>query len=631
MSAIWGIIDLNQNTINPSITNFFDEMYKDCVIDRMEHLLNNNVYLGCGIQYFTSFSHYEKLPIQKGDVFFTADVLLDNRKDLCRLLEIDETSSLSDGEIMLQTIEKFGDSAPDMFLGAYTYLYYNRGTNTLQLVVDCVQERTVYYSIQDNIFYFSTLMDPLAKLLHSKINQDWCADFLSMDNLLIFCDAESTIYENIYNLPAATVLTCTQNKVTKNQYWNPIPLIHSNAHLSDSEVQKRLLDIFTDAVISKIPDHENISILLSGGLDSNSVAAIAAPYLKKQNRMLYSYTSVPLKDYKSEFPKKLLVDESDLVKKTTSIYTNIIPTFVSLEDQNSWDLHFDELKITEFPYKSTMNLLWIKESMDLAYKNNSRIMLCGEYGNTTISYFDTGLYLADLFTHFQWIKLIKELNLYHENYNFSRKSMLKYAVSHNLPHNKYRKLKKPNYGNSYIKESFIQQTHVGERKLQLEQQFNKAAHSYKISREFVIQDISLRQIGETNTKHSLATGVIERDPTKDKKVIEFCISLPLAQFNKDGIERRLVRACFKEILPKHILEDKKRGRQSADELFRIQKNWPDIRQKWITSLEKYKDNPYVNTHDLITLLHNSTTMPDFNHFDINRIILTIMLLEKVYS
>lgn len=140
--------------------------------------------------------------------------------------------------------------------------------------------------------------------------------------------------------------------------------------------------------------------------------------------------------------------------------------------------------------------------------------------------------------------------------------------------------------------------------------------------------LSLRQIGEVATKHSLATGVLLRDPTKDKRVIEFCMSLPASQFCKDGQERRLVSEYMRHLMPPHILsQSQKKGRQSADYAFRISKNWEEIRSQWLGTYKKCLDSAYVDCAMARKELLERPSLEQYSVFDLTRHIYTLFILE----
>ena len=63
MSAIWGIVAQDEIIDVKQKEEIMRKSYSHCVIDRTEYYANNEVALGCGIQYFTPEARMEILPV----------------------------------------------------------------------------------------------------------------------------------------------------------------------------------------------------------------------------------------------------------------------------------------------------------------------------------------------------------------------------------------------------------------------------------------------------------------------------------------------------------------------------------------------------------------------------------------
>jgi asparagine synthase (glutamine-hydrolysing) len=64
-------------------------------------------------------------------------------------------------------------------------------------------------------------------------------------------------------------------------------------------------------------------------------------------------------------------------------------------------------------------------------------------------------------------------------------------------------------------------------------------------------------------------GVDFTDPTADRRVMEFCLSVPEEHFIRDGLPRSLIRDAMTGLLPKMVLRETRHGRQSADVLLHL--------------------------------------------------------------
>jgi asparagine synthase (glutamine-hydrolysing) len=59
-------------------------------------------------------------------------------------------------------------------------------------------------------------------------------------------------------------------------------------------------------------------------------------------------------------------------------------------------------------------------------------------------------------------------------------------------------------------------------------------------------------------------GVDHRDPTGDKRLVEFCLSIPTEDWLADGIPRGLARRALSDRLPAAVLDNRRRGYQAVD-------------------------------------------------------------------
>jgi asparagine synthase (glutamine-hydrolysing) len=59
-------------------------------------------------------------------------------------------------------------------------------------------------------------------------------------------------------------------------------------------------------------------------------------------------------------------------------------------------------------------------------------------------------------------------------------------------------------------------------------------------------------------------GIDERDPTADRDLVEFCLTLPTDALLKDGVERPLLKTALQDRLPPELLGQGLRGYQMAD-------------------------------------------------------------------
>jgi asparagine synthase (glutamine-hydrolysing) len=284
------------------------------------------------------------------------------------------------------------------------------------------------------------------------------------------------------------------------------------------------------------------------------------------------------------------------------------------------------MHVAELPYKSPQNLLWMYEGLQQAYSKDARIMLGGMFGNGTVSFDNTKIYYAWLFQRGKWIKLYSEVKGLNRRKHYTKKSVLVTTAKEALGVGKIKTDRKQLFENSFVKQSYLEKYDADERIYQWYKRYEKCSYSYKAYREsFITMDV-LRHYGEFAQKNSLYTGVIVRDPTRDKRMIEFIAGIPYDQFTHDGYQRRLISEYMKDIVPEHIINQKGIGRQSADQKERLLKHQEEIKKEWMEIYRNHRGNRRIDVEKAMNQLQLKS-FEELTDFELVRHIFTIILLE----
>ena len=637
MSAIWGVITQDETINIKEKEEKLRESYSHCVIDRTEYFVGDKIGIGCGIQYFTPEAYGEVLPKidQEKEIYFTADVVLDNRDELLKRLGFSsDDRSIPDGRILYEMFHKYKEACLNELLGAYSFVYYDKKKNELFLVADATGTRSLHYYKQGNATYFSTFIEPIIEATGAKkVNEPWITDFLAMDNMAMAISYEETPYEEIYRVPASHYIKVTTDKVEKVCYWKPT--VKNIKYKTDKEYEVRLKELFRTCVKCLLRN-DNMTMLLSGGMDSTSVACFAAKEVAEMGKRLTSFTSVPEKDFTSKLSDYYVTDESQAVVKTQEFLAkkgyNIDCRFMDLAGRNSWDDRVEELKIMEIPYKSMQNLLWIKEGMKNSYDMGARMMLTGGYGNVTISNSFPDVYQYELIRKFHWITFIRECVENSKRYGINKRKTVKIASQLWIDSFKRKEAMdtKKVFEKSLVKIELLEKCHFEERFQKDNEKYAIASYRADKAKELIKNDKIFYQIGETQTRHSLATGVLLRDPTMDKRLIELCMSFPVACYSSGGITRRMVRKYLANELPEHVTKPRHYGLQSADTVMRIQKTGERVYKEIKAIFSHPAASQYIDVKRALEELEKlkNYDAPDKN-FEILRITYTAMTLDYI--
>ena len=97
-------------------------------------------------------------------------------------------------------------------------------------------------------------------------------------------------------------------------------------------------------------------------------------------------------------------------------------------------------------------------------------------------------------------------------------------------------------------------------------------------------------MSETNIASQGGWQLDFRDPTFDRRIVEFCLTVPLEEFLRGGQLRSLARRAMVGRLPTSTLRRTKRGRQSADWYVNLEA----VRGRMMAEVERLQSSPLAS-------------------------------------
>jgi asparagine synthase (glutamine-hydrolysing) len=180
--------------------------------------------------------------------------------------------SASDTEVLPHLYEEYGDEMIRELNGMFAFALWDNRRRRLLIARDRFGEKPLYWGVFDKTLLFAS--EPKVLLAHPAVkpslNLQALRQYLSFD----YVPAPFSIYEGINKLPAAHKLVVEDGRVDTERYWclsyktaEPVP--------SEDEAAEHLRELMADAVRMRLVSDVPLGVLLSGGVDSSTVAALA--------------------------------------------------------------------------------------------------------------------------------------------------------------------------------------------------------------------------------------------------------------------------------------------------------------------------------------------------------------------
>lgn len=584
MSAIWGMVALDgQETVREQDRMIFETVYEKCKTDACNTVMAEGAYFGCGIQFVTPQSYGERLPLANEDrtVLFTADGVLDNRREIIRVLEEvgcnkGELEEAADGTLMYLSYLRWGTDCVKLFRGVFSMAIWEAEKKRLVLVSDQVAGRCLYYARRGNLVAFSTLQEPLLRLFpETEFNEEYFKDFLLAEPSVIYVVPGETPYQDMFLMKPATVAEFDEAGNRERVYWNQedgVPGYEKKVCKSAKEYRESFFALYEACVRDALVSSGEVGIAMSSGLDSSTIGVLAAKELAKKGKSLYSYTFVPYIKQDKIQAGNALYDESVYVKKLADRYSNIRTRFLNNQGKNLFeDMEFC-MKLLELPYK-TGTFPNHYEMCTEGAKDGCRVFLNGGFGNNTVSFGEINHILFELYSRKRYGTFFRWLSRFCRHENISRRKALssllkKYRVSRQQKDKSITELPPENF---YLLPDILRNYCRKERFSKDKRQLLSTVYLDKERYTEHLRATSLLMyLGVFETKFGLATGMLLRDPTKDIRLISFCRNLPYELFAYRGMPRWLIRSSFRTLLPTEFLNRwRQKGLLNIDWMDRI--------------------------------------------------------------
>jgi asparagine synthase (glutamine-hydrolysing) len=188
----------------------------------------------------------------------------------------------SDTEVLLYGYKKWGNELPLYLKGMWAFVIYDRKRHILFLSRDPFGKKPLYYTFQNNIFAFGSELSVFEE--HSKINATVSITSLKKYFAYGYIPAPGSLYTGIFKLPGGhnLIFDLKSSSIKKWKYWefviDPFETIPKNP---DEEWGEQLRDLLRRAVKRRFMSDVPLGVFLSGGIDSSSIAAVAAQSIGK--------------------------------------------------------------------------------------------------------------------------------------------------------------------------------------------------------------------------------------------------------------------------------------------------------------------------------------------------------------
>lgn len=518
----------------------------------------------------------------------------------CELERLGHTfSTSSDTEVLLHAYVEWGEECVRHLNGIFAFGLWDEQKQQLLLARDHLGAKPLFYAQRGSALLFGSELKVL--LAHPFVKAEVDAEGLA--EILTFARIPgSGVYRNVHELRPGHRAVWNEKGIHIDRYWSLSSTPHSDDLQTTADCIRTLLE---DAVERQLIADVPVAALLSGGLDSSLLTALAARNFKRTGKTLHTY-SLDFAESTQHFQSDALhVERDEPWARIVSEHLGTKHHTIIVDSSALTKNLLVQLYAHDLPMVGQMNTsLYL---LFKAMKQEARVALSGEAAD-------------EIFGGYPWFHIEALLNAptfpWMPAFLGPRESAL-----------------------SWVSDEIVQKTrpteHIGRLYRQTLAEVPRLEGEDALAarrREMFYLNLThwLPFLLERKDRMGMATGLEVRLPFGDHRLVEYVWNIPWGMKMADDIEKGIVRRAFAPLLPAEIVQRKKSAYPSAQH-----PQYDEATRAWALRVVNNPNaaiQPLLNSQVVRTLLENEGSgrsgMAQVSLFE--RLILINEWLEKYH-
>ncbi len=489
-----------------------------------------------------------------GEWLITIDGRIDNMDELRAAIGGAQWPAPPLHTIILAAYRRFGISAFARMLGDFAIALWDPVARELVLATDALGRCPLYYHSSPRLVAWASRSRALLPAVDTalSIDETHVAEFLTNSRIT------TSPFTSVQYLGGGQVFRADEQESTVDTYWS-LEAIPETRHRTDQDYEAHFRVLFEEAVACRLPAGAPVVCELSGGLDSSSIACIAASRLRRDTG-----DARPLHTVSYVFEEAAHDDERE--------YIRIVESALGRPGTHVSDVACPLLKrpapafAPDVPSNAICFLSRSDRVAELLVENGASALLSGVGGDQLFwSQPDLRYLLADELVQGHVLKLLRASLEWSKVVRCPAVSLLAGSVSPLLP-DRWRPVRPMAY---WLDSRFVTRAGIVERL-----RAPGAGRSAGLPTGTVLR----RQVHDAMRPNALepvlTRGHIDvRYPFLDRRLAEFALGIPIEQHVRVGESRSIVRRSLRGLVPQQILDRRTKAGPDESILRAIVREW----------------------------------------------------------
>jgi asparagine synthase (glutamine-hydrolysing) len=497
--------------------------------DGMHQIQKNGLLMGHWHFWTTPEEYGERQPLQAAQtpICLVFDGRIDNRSELFEQLNMVQGRDISDAALVVLAFQQWGADCFERFVGDFALVLYDENTNRLVCARDPLGERTLFYALVDGWAVVASEPWAVAGAMDETptLNEYAAAHYFALKSP----PNEQTLFQGISELMPAHSLVITTTDISAQRYWQP-DIKKKIRYQTEAEYARHFLDLFQESVRCRMRSITPVSVIMSGGLDSTSVACVAASQIKEPLRVI-SYVF----DLLSSCDERIYINAA--ARRWGMQSTQLIAD--SAWPYKEWEGSKPSFNHPDFALYPLLKDILYRQSVS----DGCRVALTGGYGDHIFARDDD--WFADLVFDGKFVRAAGELmSLFKQN-------GIRWVYTQGFVQRCIKRILNFLFGNIFWfnkEESYPWLTSYSN-----ETAFSNAASMDLKARQVdSMIGLATSQYSSRETFTASEYPIDLRYPFRDRRLIEFMLAIPAYMIYSKGLNKHILRVAMNGILPEEV-------------------------------------------------------------------------------
>jgi len=489
--------------------------------DDSDVFVDENASLGHARLSILDLSTRGRQPMRRLNYVVTYNGEIYNFRELREQLREYTFESESDTEVLIYAYDKWGPECLEKLNGMFAFCIYDKRKEELFLARDRFGIKPLYYIDHKDKFAFASEISALRKLLRNpKIDREGVQQFFNFR----FTVGETTLIKGVKKLlPSHYLIYDLKEKhlSAKKQYYALRPGEFDGTF---DDAQKRIRQLMQKSVERRMVSDVPVACLLSGGIDSSIITALAKKYSDNLNTFSIGFDTTNELPFAKQVAQSLETNHHEFILRKEDV-GKYLQSMIAHMDEPIGDPGFLPVFVLSEKVKQKNSVVLSGDGGDEVFCGYDRYKLF-QYGLTLRKFlpFD---FNSDILKRVRSMRGKEPARAFFEAIRlFDEQELGKLGIDSIDPAEYWQELTQEHVTNAQF---------------------------------FDLNTLLPNDFFMKADKMSSAFGLEQRVPFMDHELVEFAFSLPREWKIKGWNEKYILKKAFEHIVPKEITTRRKHG------------------------------------------------------------------------